>query len=157
MFEKSKEVIYIGSDHAGYKMKGELKEHLNEKYKVVDLGVFDETSADYPDIAREVGEKVLEGKKWDRKGVLLCGTGIGMAMAANKLKGVRAADCTNIEMAEMARRHNNANVVTVGARMIPLDLAKQIIDKFLTTDFEKNEERHVRRVKKMDDIHDLNK
>lgn len=158
MLEKSKKVVYIGSDHAGFEMKNQLKEHLQkENYNTIDLGVFSPESADYPDIAREVGEKILERRGSHAQGILLCGTGIGMAMAANKLKGVRAADCTSVEMAKMARKHNDANIVTIGARIIKLDLAEKIVDKFLTTDFEQNEERHVRRVKKMEAIHDLKK
>jgi ribose 5-phosphate isomerase B len=155
MLKKSKKVIHIGSDHAGYKMKNDFKEYLSKKYKVIDLGVFNEQSADYPDIAREVAEKVAERR--GARGILICGTGIGMAMAANKVRGVRAADCTSVEMAEMARRHNDANILALGARLLPSDLAKKITDKFLTTDFEKKEERHVRRVEKMEAIYDLSK
>lgn len=153
MLRKEKRLIYIGSDHAGYEMKNDLKVYLNDKFELVDLGVFSTASFDYPDIAREVGEKVLEGK--DSLGILICGTGTGMAMSANKLRGIRAASCTSVEMAEMARRHNNANIVTLGARIIALDLAKAIVDKFIEADFEKDEERHVRRVQKMDALRDL--
>lgn len=152
---EDKRVIYLGSDHAGYQMKNMLKEYIEQKYPVTDLGTFSEASFDYPDIAREVGEKVLENK--DSLGILLCGSGIGVCMAANKLKGIRAANCTDEHMAEMARRHNDANVLTIGARITNPELAKKIVDKFLTTDFESGEERHVRRVQKMDEIADLNK
>ena len=153
MLRKEKRLIYVGSDHAGYEMKNNLKDYLNDKFEVIDLGVFSTASFDYPDIAREVGEKVLEGK--NSLGVLICGTGIGMSMAANKLRGIRAASCTSVEMAEMARRHNNANIVTLGARIIELETAKKIVDKFIETDFESSEERHVRRVQKMDALRDL--
>lgn len=158
MLEKSKKVVYMGSDHAGFEMKNQLKEYLqNENYNTIDLGVFSPESADYPDIAREVSEKVLERRSTKTKGILVCGTGTGMAMVANKLRGIRAANCTSVEMAEMARKHNDANIVTIGARIIKLDLARKIVEKFLTTDFEEKEERHVRRVKKMEAIHDLKK
>jgi len=141
--------LYIGSDHAGYSMKNSLKEYLIGKGNdVVDLGAFSEDSVDYPDIAREVSEKVLENP--GALGVLICGTGIGMQMTANKLKGIRATVATNENMAEMSRKHNDANVITLGGRTTDLELAKKIIDKFLATEFE-NEERHVRRVKKIDE------
>lgn len=141
--------LYIGSDHAGYSMKNSLKEYLiGAGHDVVDLGAFSEDSVDYPDIAREVSEKVLENP--GAKGVLICGTGIGMQMTANKLKGIRATVATNEGMAEMSRKHNDANVITLGGRTTDLELAKKIVDKFLSTEFE-NEERHVRRVKKIEE------
>lgn len=140
--------LYIGSDHAGYSMKNSLKEYLiGAGHDVVDLGAFSEDSIDYPDIAREVSEKVLENP--GAFGVLVCGTGIGMQMTANKLKGIRATVATNEGMAEMSRKHNDANVITLGGRTTDLELAKKIVDKFLSTEFE-NEERHVRRVKKIE-------
>ena len=150
MLEEKKANVYIGSDHAGFDMKGQLHEFLEtEGYDVVDLGCFTPESCDYPDIAREVGEKVVENE--GARGVLLCGSGIGMAMAANKVRGIRATVVTNEQMAEMSRRHNNANVVSLGAREIDFETAKKALMKFLTTDFE-SEERHVRRVEKMDAI-----
>jgi ribose 5-phosphate isomerase B len=140
--------LYIGSDHAGYSMKNSLKEYLmGEGHDVVDVGTFSEDSVDYPDIAREVSEKVLENP--GAFGVLVCGTGIGMQMTANKLKGIRATVATNENMAEMSRKHNDANVITLGGRTTDLELAKKIVDKFLATEFE-NEERHVRRVGKIE-------
>lgn len=140
--------LYIGSDHAGYSMKNSLKEYLSDAgHDVVDLGAFSEESVDYPDIAREVCEKVLENP--GAFGVLICGTGIGMQMTANKLKGIRATVATNEGMAEMSRKHNDANVITLGGRTTDLELAKKIVDKFLATSFEA-EERHVRRVKKIE-------
>lgn len=147
--EKEKIVIYMGSDHAGYEQKGEINRFLEQEgYDVTDLGCFSEASVDYPDIAREVSEKVLERE--GSYGVLICGTGEGMAMAANKLKGIRAALCTDENLAEMARKHNNANILTMGARTTDLELMKKIVVRFLTTDFEKDHERHVRRVSKID-------
>jgi len=139
--------IYIGSDHGGYEMKGSLKEHLVERgHDVTDLGCFSMDSVDYPDIAREVCEKVSENPS--ARGVLVCGTGIGMQIAANKIPGIRATVATDEHMAEMSRRHNDANVVTLGGRTCDIEMAKKIVDKFMTTDFE-NEERHVRRVAKL--------
>ncbi len=139
--------IYIGSDHGGYEMKGSLKEHLVAGgHDVTDLGCFSMDSVDYPDIAREVCEKVSENP--GARGVLVCGTGIGMQIAANKIPGIRATVATDEHMAEMSRRHNDANVVTLGGRTCEIEMAKKIVDKFMTTDFE-NEERHVRRVGKI--------
>ena len=141
--------IYIGSDHAGYSLKEKVQDHLKSKdHEVVDLGTFDESSIDYPDIAHEVADKVAENE--NSLGVLICGTGIGMSMAANTVPGVRAAVCTTEEMAEMTRRHNNANLLCLGARLISDELAYKITDKFLSTGFEDNEERHVRRVDKIE-------
>lgn len=141
--------IYIGSDHAGYEMKEALKKYIGEKadFKAVDLGAFSQDSLDYPDIAREVCEKIVDEK--GSLGILICGTGIGMMMSANKREGIRAAVCTVELMAKMARMHNDANVLCLGSRIIGMDLAKNIVDTFLTTSFE-NEERHVRRIAKME-------
>ena len=141
--------LYIGSDHGGYEMKGQLVEHLKGAgHDVTDLGCFSEDAIDYPDIAREVSEKVLENP--GAFGVLVCGTGIGMQMSANKFKGIRSTVATDENMAEMSRRHNNANILALGGRTTELDVAKGIVDKFLSTDFEEGEERHVRRVGKME-------
>jgi ribose 5-phosphate isomerase B len=144
---ESKWSVYIGSDHAGFDLKQELKKYISEKgYKTHDLGCFSNESVDYPDVAGEVCAKVVKEKH--AMGILICGTGIGMMMAANKKAGIRAADCTHQLMAKMARLHNDANVLTLGSRIIGVDLAKHIVDSFLETKFE-GEERHVRRIKKM--------
>lgn len=148
--EKKKKLIYIGSDHAGFEFKEELKKYLADRYDLTDLGCFTPESCDYPEIAREVGEKVLEHET--SAGILLCGSGIGMAIAVNKLKGIRAVMAVNENMAEMSRRHNDANVLTLGARDNSLEEIKKIVDKFLTTDFEKDEERHVRRVNQINSM-----
>ncbi len=151
MFEKEKTLIYLGSDHAGFGMKEMVKKQLEgDQYKTVDLGAFSEESVDYPDFAREVAEKVLETEgAW---GVLVCGSGIGVCMAANRFKGIRAGMCRTVEDAEMTRKHNNANVLCLGGRVTDMEVAKQIVEKFLLTEFESGEERHVRRVKKMDEM-----
>lgn len=144
-------IIYIGSDHGGYEMKNTLREYLRKSgADVVDLGCFSEDAIDYPDIAREVAEKVVENE--GARGILVCGTGIGMQISANKISGIRATVATDENMAEMSRRHNDANVITLGGRTTDIDLAKKIVDKFLSTKFEAGEERHVRRVKKMGEI-----
>lgn len=140
-------MIYIGSDHAGFPLKKEIKQHLESKEKVIDLGVFAvEPPADYPDIAFEVAEKVNQKK--GSKGILVCGTGIGMCMTANKLPGIRGANCESVGTVEMARKHNDANVLCLGGRVLDVKKALEMVDIFLSTPFE-NEERHVRRVEKM--------
>ena len=140
-------MIYIGSDHAGFALKKEIKQHLESKDKVIDLGVFAvEPPADYPDIDFEVAEKVNQTK--GAKGILVCGTGIGMCMAANKMLGIRAANCESVGTVEMSRKHNDSNILCLGGRVLETKMAFEMVDMFLNTAFE-NEERHVRRVEKM--------
>lgn len=142
--------IYIGSDHAGFELKEILKPFIIEKkLKCLDLGAFSNDDVDYPDMAREVTEKVTEEK--NSLGILICGTGIGMMMSANKRPGIRAAVCTHELMAKMARKHNDANVLCLGSRIIGVELAKQIVTVFLETEFE-NEERHKRRIEKIEKV-----
>jgi len=147
-------LIYLGSDHGGYEMKNALVDYLGSTdgggHDVVDLGCFSMDAIDYPDMAREVCEKVIVNP--DSRGVLVCGTGIGMEISANKFDGIRATVATDENMAEMSRRHNNANVITLGGRTTDIELAKKIVTKFLATDFESGEERHVRRVGKMNGL-----
>ncbi|MFA5948349.1 MAG: ribose 5-phosphate isomerase B [Candidatus Gracilibacteria bacterium] len=153
--EIEKIIVYVGSDHAGFNEKESIKKFLDGKgYKTIDLGCFDEQKCDYPDIAREVSEKVIESASAGF-GILICGTGIGMAMAANKLKGIRAALCKDENDAEMARKHNNANILTLGARTMDESTREKVTMKFLNTEFEGNfegGERHLKRVKKMDEM-----
>lgn len=138
--------IAIGADHAGYKFKEAIKGIIEAKgHNVLDMGPMDEQSCDYPDFAAKVAHVVADGQV-DR-GVLICGTGIGMSMAANKVKGIRAALCTNTYMAKMSRAHNDANIIALGERVIGLGLASDILDAFLNTDFEGD--RHARRVGKI--------
>ncbi len=140
--------VYIGSDHAGYQLKEELKKFMTEKgFKFLDLGCFSMDAIDYPDIAREVTEKIIDEK--GALGVLICGTGIGMMMSANKRSGIRAAVCTHELMAKMARLHNDANVLCLGSRIIGSELSEHILETFLTTEFE-NEERHNKRIAKIE-------
>lgn len=142
-------MIYIGSDHAGLALKDEIQKYLkSQNHKVVDLGVFAaEPPSDYPDIAHEVAEKVREND--GSCGILVCGTGVGMCMAANKTPGIRAAVCESEKTVEMSRRHNDANVLCMGGRVIQMELAKKLVDIFLKTPFEA-EERHIRRVEKIE-------
>ncbi len=140
--------IYIGSDHAGFKVKEKLKTVLADKYELTDIGCFSEEPCDYPDIGREVGEKVSDNKK--SIGILICGTGTGMAMSANKLIGIRAAVCNTEALASAARQHNDANVLALGARNNTEEELIKITDVFLNTAFEADAERHVRRVSKID-------
>lgn len=138
--------IYIGSDHAGYLLKEEIVKYLNDKYEVVNCGPFGMDSVDYPDYAVKVCKEVKE----DVVGILVCYTGIGMSMAANKFKGVRAALVGKVEDAILTREHNNANVLCLSAKNTPVDLAIEIVGKFLTTEFTYG--RHERRVNKINEI-----
>jgi ribose 5-phosphate isomerase B len=138
--------IAIGSDHGGFQLKQELIAHLEQQgiaYR--DFGCYDENSVDYPDIAKEVGTAVANGS-YDR-GVLVCGTGIGISIAANKIKGVRAALCSDSFSAKFTRLHNDANIICFGGRVIGPGLACELLDVFLNTPFEGG--RHARRVDKI--------
>ncbi len=138
-------MIAIGSDHGGYELKLEIKKYLDEKgieYK--DIGCNGE-ACDYPDIAKEVCDLVLENKA--EKGILICGTGIGISMAANKIKGIRAALCTDTYMAKFTRLHNDANVLCMGGRVLGGGAATEITETFLSTGFEGG--RHQRRIDKI--------
>ena len=139
--------VYLGSDHAGFEMKEALKPYFSKRgVDLVDVGTDSEDSVDYPEYAHKVADAVASGEA-DR-GVLVCGSGIGMAMTANKVDGVRAAMVTDPELARMMRLHNDGNVVTLGGRYIPQELAEEILDAFLDTDFEGG--RHQRRVEKIE-------
>ncbi len=139
--------IIIGADHAGFKLKEKIKEYLiGKKYDVEDLGTNSSEPADYPEYGKKVAEKVA---KSNSIGVLVCGSGIGMCMTANKIKGIRAALCYDGFTAKVAREHNNANILCLGARTKSSGDYKRIIGTFLNTEFSKAE-RHHRRVKQMD-------
>ena len=126
--------IAIGADHAGFEQKELLKNYLVEQgFSVYDKGCFSEDRVDYPDFAKTVSEAVAAGEA--DYGVLVCGTGIGMAMAANKVNGIRAANVVTPEFAQLAREHNNANVLTVSGRFVSLETNKAILDAFLNTEF----------------------
>ncbi len=144
--------IALGCDHAGFKLKEIVKEHLKAAgYECKDFGTFDETSVDYPDYAFYVGRAVAVGEY--ERGILICGTGIGIGIAANKIPGIRAALCHDLFSAEMTRQHNDSNILTMGARVIGPELALQIVDKWLTTDFVGLH--HTARIEKIKNIEDM--
>lgn len=141
--------IVVGSDHAAYELKEAIKEKLTgEGHEVIDVGCDSTESVDYPKYGHAVGRTVASGVA--ERGIAVCGSGIGISIACNKVPGIRAALCTSVEMAEMCRRHNNANVVCMGARMISQELAFDIIDTWMTTDFEAG--KHLRRINEIEDI-----
>ena len=141
-------LIAIGSDHAGFELKQRIREHLSRQaIKFKDLGTSSEESTDYPDFAQAVGEHVANRQV--RFGLLVCATGVGMSIAANKIPGVRAALVTNEQMARLSREHNDANVICLGQKFVSPDAAIQIVDAFLNANFEAG--RHERRVKKFED------
>ena len=142
-------MIAIGSDQAAYEMKIEVVRHLEEKgYEVKDLGSYNSDSVNYPEYGEKVGEEVASGRA--EFGIVICGTGIGISMAAGKVPGVRAALCTNEYMAQMARQHNNANVLAFGARVLGIGTALSIVDAFFKYEF--LDGRHSTRVKMINDI-----
>lgn len=139
--------IAIGNDHAGVEFKNKIMQELRSKgYEVVNVGTDTLDSVDYPDVAKEVSEKVINGEV--NFGILICGTGIGISIVANKIKGIRAALCHNEYTARQARLHNDANILALGARVIGDELGKAIVKTFLNTEFEGG--RHARRVSKME-------
>ena len=136
-------MIAISSDHGGYALKQQLMKHLTDlglEYK--DYGTYSEESCDYPIYAEAVARAVAGGEA--ERGILICGTGIGMSMAANKIHGIRCALCGDCYSAELTRRHNDANILALGARVLGEGLAEKIMDTFLTTEFEGG--RHARRI-----------
>ena len=161
-------IIALAADHGGYELKDAIKEHLKkmgvapnpklndegvtdgtqEKIQIVDLGTNSEESVDYPDYGKACAEAVASGKA--DLGIVCCGSGIGISIAANTVKGVRCALCTSIEMAALARRHNNANMLALGGRTTPTYTAIEIIDTWLNSKFEGG--RHARRVAKLDEM-----
>ncbi len=141
--------VIAGSDHAGLALRGEaVKVAKAAGLEVEDVGPFSGDSVDYPDYAKKVAEAVASGRA--KLGILVCGTGIGMSIAANKVKGVRAAHCTTEFEARMARAHNDANVLCIGERVVGLGLGGAVVKAFLETPFEGG--RHERRVQKMRDL-----
>lgn len=136
--------IFIGSDHAGCEMRAALIEHLRAQgHEMTDVGAFEGDATDYPIYGERVARAVAAGQCG--LGILICGTGIGISLAANKVRGIRAAVCSEPLSASLARQHNDANVLCMGARMIGLDMAKHIADTFISTPFS-GAERHARRI-----------
>jgi ribose 5-phosphate isomerase B len=142
-------LIAIASDHGGFALKETIKEYLRERGdKIVDLGTTSEESVDYPIYGKACGEAVASGKA--ERGIVICGTGIGISIAANKVKGVRCGLCTSVEMAELTRQHNNANVLALGGRTTDPQLALDIVKTFLDAAFEGG--RHKRRTDMLDEM-----
>ena len=139
--------ISMGADHAGFSVKEKIREYLESKdYSIIDKGTYSEESVDYPEFGHSVGNSVQSGES--TKGIVVCGSGIGISMAANKVEGIRAALCTTPEHAQMSRLHNDANVLAIGARMTDYDVITDIVDTWLNTEFEGG--RHSRRVNKIE-------
>jgi ribose 5-phosphate isomerase B len=141
--------VYLGSDHAGFELKEQVRDVLRDLgHDVIDIGPYTDESVDYPDYAQRVGRAVASGDA--PFGVLICGTGIGMAIAANKVPGIRAVQASDPEMARMARLHNDANILTLPGRYIGKEQAAEVLSAFLSTQFEGG--RHQRRVDKIGEI-----
>ena len=138
--------IFISSDHAGFSLKNYIFENLKRRnHKIIDLGPLSDKSVDYPIFAKKLANKVSKNKT--SFGILICGSGTGMAMAANKVKNIRAAMCYNVKNTKLSRLHNNANIITVGSRLTSKNLAFKLVNIFLKTKFEGG--RHLRRIKKI--------
>ena len=142
--------IAIGNDHGAVEYKDIIKAMLTEEgHEVIDCGTNSTDSCDYPDYAKAVADKVVSREV--EKGIVICGTGIGISIAANKVKGIRCGLCTNTTMARLTREHNDANVLSMGQRIIGIETAKDIVHTFLSTPFS-NGERHKRRIEKITEI-----
>lgn len=140
--------ISIASDHGGFELKNKVADYLKQLgHTVVDYGTYSVDKCDYPDFARPASLAVANGEA--ERGILVCTTGIGVSMVANKVRGVRCALCVNADMAKMTRAHNNANVLAIGQKYVDLDTAKQIVDNFINTPFEGGV--HAERVSKIED------
>ncbi len=138
--------IAFGADHAGFNLKRELIDWVKESdHQVLDFGTYSEESVDYPDYAFPAAEAVAAGIA--DYGIIICGSGVGVSITANKVQGIRAANCFSAEMADTARQHNNANVLTLGARLVSLELAKEIVTAFIEGEFQGG--RHMIRVEKI--------
>ena len=142
--------IALGSDHGGYTLKEAVKEHLQEAgYEIEDCGCYSTKSCDYPEFGHAVAHMVADGKC--DKGIVVCTTGIGISIAANKVQGIRCALCTDPHMARMSREHNDANILAMGEGIIGKNLAMAIVDVFMNTEFS-TEEKHHRRVSQIEKI-----
>lgn len=139
--------IVVVSDHAGFNLKEGIKEHLQSLgHNVTDCGAYSTESVDYPDFADKAVSEILEGRC--ERGIFICGTGIGISIAANRYKGIRAALCSDIYSVRLSRQHNNSNVLAMGAGIVALPLGKELVNEWLKTEFEGG--RHERRVCKLD-------
>ncbi len=138
--------ICIASDHAGYKLKESIKDYLIDKnISIIDLGPMNENSVDYPEYAKKVSNRI-KSKKSDA-GILVCGSGTGMAISANKIKGIRASVCYNLQSTRLSRQHNDANIISLGSRLTNKKTALKLVSIFFETKFEGG--RHLRRIKKI--------
>jgi ribose 5-phosphate isomerase B len=138
--------IFISSDHAGFKLKEEIKSHLSKKkISFKDMGPYNDDRVDYPDYAHKVARKVMTNKS--NVGILVCGSGMGMNIAANRHKNIRAAQCFNLKSTKLSRLHNDANIITLGSRLLNKKLALNCVNTFLNTKFEGG--RHSKRIKKI--------
>ena len=138
--------ICIASDHAGFKVKDQIKNYLIKNHiSIIDLGPNEDTSVDYPDFAKKVSRRIMQRKS--DGGILICGSGTGMAISANKTKGIRAAVCYNTASTRLSRLHNNANIIAIGSRLTKKTGILKLIKIFLSTKFERG--RHLRRVNKI--------
>jgi ribose 5-phosphate isomerase B len=143
---EQKQIVAIASDHAGYEMKTALKEEISSLgYGVLDLGTDGPDSVDYPDFAHALAEAIIKGLA--ERGVLVCGSGIGVSITANRHPGIRASLCHNVETARLSRQHNDANVLALGGRIVGIEVARDCLKTFLETEFEGG--RHAPRVAKM--------
>jgi len=146
----NKDKIAIAADHGGWRLKEILKPFLKDLgYEYIDFGTSSDESVDYPDFALVLAETVRTGKY--KRGILICGTGLGMSMSANKVQGIRAALCNDIFTAKMSREHNDANILAIGGRVVEEELAKEIVKVWLQTKFS-NASRHKQRIKKIKEI-----
>ena len=143
-------MIALGCDHGGFEMKQEIIDYLKKNnYEFIDYGTYNTDSCDYPVYAKKGAEAIISGKC--DKGILICGTGIGISIAANKCKGIRAALCHDVFSAKATRQHNDANILVMGGRIIGSGLAIMIVDTFLNTQFS-NDERHIKRISMRHDL-----
>ena len=140
--------ILIGADHAGFELKDQIKKYFQKSYDFRDVGTFSEKSVDYPDFANELCKRKIDEKL--KFGVLICGSGLGMSMVANRHKNIRAALCLNEEMAKLSRQHNDANILVLGSRLISYEEAIKCFNMFIKSKFEGN--RHQARLDKFNDV-----
>ena len=138
--------VCIASDHAGFNLKEDIKNYLVDKnFSVFDIGPFNNQSVDYPDYAKKLGDRIRQKKS--EVGILICGSGTGMAISANKIKTIRAAVCYNLKSTRLSRQHNNANIIALGSRLTKKKLSLKLVEVFLKTKFEGG--RHLKRIKKI--------
>jgi ribose 5-phosphate isomerase B len=148
-----KKIIGFGCDHGGFELKNEMIKHLEDRgFKVKDYGTYENKSCDYPDIAIRVCKGIISGEC--ELGILICGTGIGMSLAANKVKSIRAACCSDIFSAKYTRLHNDSQILCLGGRVVGAGLAAELVDVFVDTDFS-GDERHQKRIDKVTAVENL--